>query len=161
MSEEKGRCEMVIGGAYIWLLSTARGKRTTRLVKRHQRTCEVRLVCWLVTANNLSFVSYCRKFIAKSEKVVVDSKEPVTWLGSASKKEVLLGGGGRWGRGGAVRGPTKTFGQKSTTFYFCFHSIQKPSKRVKTQYNLLICVLCPVLDWVFGWLWLCFLTWPN
>ena len=30
------------------------------------------------------------------------------------------------------RGPTTTFGQKSTTF-FCFHSMQKPSKRVKTQ----------------------------
>ena len=50
-------------------------------------------------------------------------------LGAASKKAVLLGGGGRWG----VRGPTTTFGQKSTTFYFCFHSMQKPSKRVKTQ----------------------------
>ena len=36
---------------------------------------------------------------------------------------------GWWG----VRGPATTFGQKSTTFYFCFHSMQKPSKRVKTQ----------------------------
>ena len=31
------------------------------------------------------------------------------------------------------RGPTTTFGQKSTTFYFCLYSMQKPSKRVKTQ----------------------------
>ena len=35
--------------------------------------------------------------------------------------------------GGEVRGPTTTFGQKSTTFCFCIHSMQKPSKRVKTQ----------------------------
>ena len=28
---------------------------------------------------------------------------------------------------------TTTFGQKSTTFYFCFRSMQKPSKRVNTQ----------------------------
>ena len=32
---------------------------------------------------------------------------------------------------------TTTFGQKSTTFYFCFRSMQKPSKRVKTKlFNL-------------------------
>ena len=37
--------------------------------------------------------------------------------------------------GGAVgvRGPTTTFGQKSTSFFFCFHSIQNPSKRVNTH----------------------------
>ena len=43
----------------------------------------------------------------------------------------------------------------------CFHFMQKPSKRVKIQWNLLICVLYPVLGWVFGWLRLCTLTWPN
>ena len=43
------------------------------------------------------------------------------------KNVVLLGGGGRWGEGFEAT----TFGQKSTTFYFCIHS--KPSKRVKTQ----------------------------
>ena len=32
---------------------------------------------------------------------------------------------------GRVWGPTTTFGQKSTTFCFCFHSIKKPSKRIK------------------------------
>ena len=33
-------------------------------------------------------------------------------------------------------GPTKNFGQKSTTFYLCFHSMQKPSKCVKTKRKL-------------------------
>ena len=40
-------------------------------------------------------------------------------------------------RGGVKKsgtfGPTTTFGQKSTTLYFCFHSMQEPSKHVKTQ----------------------------
>ena len=40
----------------------------------------------------------------------------------------LLGGGG--GRVGARPQP---FDQKITTFCFSFHSMQKPSKRVKTQ----------------------------
>ena len=38
---------------------------------------------------------------------------------------------GAVGERGGVRSPTTTFGQKSTTFYFCFYSMQKPSKRVK------------------------------
>ena len=45
------------------------------------------------------------------------------------KKIVVLGGGGRWGK-------------KTTPFCFCFHSIQKPSKRVKTQ-----CLPHPVWGW--------------
>ena len=46
------------------------------------------------------------------------------------KKVIVFGGGGRWGDGV----PVTTFGQKSTTFcFFCFHFMQKPSKRVKTQ----------------------------
>ena len=49
-------------------------------------------------------------------------------LGAASKEVVLLGGGG-----GGGRGLTTTFGQKSTTFYFCFHSMQNPLKLVNTQ----------------------------
>ena len=38
---------------------------------------------------------------------------------------------GEWGRGGL--GPDYTFDQKTTSFCFCFHSIQKPLKRVKTH----------------------------
>ena len=37
--------------------------------------------------------------------------ENVICLGAASKKVLLLGGGGRWG----VQGPTTTFGQKIIT----------------------------------------------
>ena len=33
---------------------------------------------------------------------------------------------------GRIRGPTTTFGKKGTTFCFCFHSMQKPSKHNKT-----------------------------
>ena len=34
---------------------------------------------------------------------------------------------------GAVRGPTTTFGQKGTSFFLCFHSIQNLSKRENTH----------------------------
>ena len=38
---------------------------------------------------------------------------------------------------------TKNVGQKTTTFWLCFHSIQKPPKRVKThKNNFLISVFC-------------------
>ena len=37
-------------------------------------------------------------------------------------------------------GRTTNFVQKTTSFRFCFHSIEKPSKRVKTQNICLICV---------------------
>ena len=52
-------------------------------------------------------------------------EETLTDKGRRKKKVVLSGG---WGRG-----PNTTFGQKSTTFCFWFHTMQKPSKRVKTQ----------------------------
>ena len=39
--------------------------------------------------------------------------------------------------GGGIRGPTTTFGQKSTSFFFCFHSIQNTSKRVNTQKKII------------------------
>ena len=35
-------------------------------------------------------------------------------------------------------GPTTTFDQKTTTFCICFHLIQTPQKRLKTQKQLLI-----------------------
>ena len=58
---------------------------------------------------------------------------------------------GWWGPfGGGVRGPTTTFGQKSTTFYFCFYSMQKPSKCVKTIKLINLCAL-PCL-WLGLWL---------
>ena len=43
--------------------------------------------------------------------------------------------------GGFEWRPTTTFGQKSTTFCFCFQSMQEA---FKPQYNFSICVLCHV-----------------
>ena len=63
------------------------------------------------------------------------------YLGAASKKKWYF-----WvvGAFGGVRGPTTTFGQKSTSLFFWFHSMQKPSKRVNTHKIFFIWVYHPI-----------------
>ena len=57
------------------------------------------------------------------------------------KKVVLLGGGGRGGGGGVEARPQLS--AKKVQVFFCFHSIQNPSKRENTQKKLFGCTPPP------------------
>ena len=61
--------------------------------------------------------------------------------GDVKKNVVVLGGAHHKLRGGPKKIPL---------FCYCFHSIQKPPKRVKTQTTFFICVFCPYLGDVKG-----------
>ena len=57
-------------------------------------------------------------------KLYTGSSDGTLRLGATSKIVEVLGGGGRG---------SNNFRSKNYHFLVCFHSIQKPSKRVKTQ----------------------------